>query len=62
MGQNFIVADRDQAFLLPPRCGIGCLRITSRGRVWAAVEEMDLTRFTPRIETTGTAGRRMIRR
>lgn len=31
MAYNFVVADRDQRFLLPPTCGSGCRKITSLG-------------------------------
>ena len=62
MAQSFLGCDRDQVFLLPPSVDDWLPADHFARFVIAAVEEMDLTRFTPTTARTVTAGRRTIRR
>ena len=62
MGQNFLVAAREQAFLLPPDVREWLPEGHFAWFVIDAVERIDLAAFMAPIEWMGTAGRRLSRR
>jgi hypothetical protein len=62
MGQNFLGADREQAFLLPPDVREWLPEGHFAWFVIDAVPRMDLAAFCVAHGRTGTAGRRLSRR
>jgi hypothetical protein len=62
MGQNFIAADRDQAFLMPPDLRDWVEPGHLAWFVVDAVGELDLAAFMRVIGWTGGAGRLMTQR
>jgi hypothetical protein len=62
MGQNFVAAGREQAFLLPPDVRDWLPEGHFAWFVIDAVAQIDLGAFTACIDRTGTAARRLSRR